>query len=45
MPKHLQLFVQRVPRDDAYINNLDAEIRSFLTEVDAFITKLNGGNA
>ena len=45
MPKHLQLFVQRVPRDDAYINNLDAEIRSFLTEVNAFIIKLNGGNA
>ena len=47
MPKHLQLFVQRVPRDDAYINNLDAEIRSFLTEVDYLVIKLNyrGGNA
>lgn len=44
MPKHLQLYVQRVPRDDAYINNLDAEIRTFLSEVDALVEKLTGGN-
>lgn len=45
MPKELQLYVQRIERDDAYINNLDAEIRTFLSDVDALIAKLTGGKA
>jgi hypothetical protein len=34
MPKELQLFVQRVERDDVFIANLDFEVRQFLAEVD-----------
>lgn len=34
MPKALQLYVQRIPRDDIYIANLDLEVRQFLAEVD-----------
>lgn len=34
MPAHLQLFVQRVQRDDGYIANLDDKVSEFLTEVD-----------
>jgi hypothetical protein len=42
VPKHLQLFVQRIPRDDIYIANLDFEIRAFLADVDAIYNRLNG---
>ena len=41
MPKHLQLYVQEVPRDDAYIANLEKEVRLFLAEVDDLVKKLN----
>ena len=34
MPKELQLYVQRVERDDVFIANLDLEVRQFLAEVD-----------
>lgn len=40
MPAHLQLYVQRIERDEAYIQKLEAGIRAFLDEVDAFINKL-----
>ncbi len=33
MPAGLQLYVQRVPRDDAYIAALEKEVRAFLAEV------------
>ena len=33
MPKGLQLYVQRVERDDIFIANLDFEVRQFLDEV------------
>jgi putative phage-type endonuclease len=41
MSDGLQLFVKRVPRDDAYIQMLEEEVKKFLTELDGKITKLN----
>jgi putative phage-type endonuclease len=41
LPKELQLFVKRVPRDNAYIQMLEEEVKKFLTELDGKITKLN----
>ena len=37
----LQLFVKRVPRDNAYIQMLEEEVKKFLTELDGKIMKLN----
>jgi putative phage-type endonuclease len=34
MPEKLQLHVERVKRDDAYIEKLEAEVRKFLVEVE-----------
>jgi putative phage-type endonuclease len=39
-PQELQLFTQLIPRDDAYIANLEAEVRKFLGEVDALCDRL-----
>jgi len=39
-PSGLQLFVVRVPRDDAYIAELEKEIRVFLAGVDAMVERL-----
>jgi len=39
-PPGLQLFVVRVPRDDAYIKALEAEVRAFLSSVDAMVERL-----
>lgn len=41
LPKHLQLFVVRVDRDDAAIAELEAKVAEFLTEVDKEIERLN----
>jgi predicted phage-related endonuclease len=41
LPTELQLFVKRVPRDDAYIQMLEEEVKKFLTELDGKIMKLN----
>ena len=41
MGEGLQLFVKRVPRDNAYIQMLEEEVRKFLVELDNKITKLN----
>ena len=41
LPTELQLFVKRVPRDDAYIQMLEKEVIQFLTELDDKIKKLN----
>lgn len=35
MPEKLQLFVQRIPRDDEYIANLSKEVAAFMEEVKA----------
>lgn len=40
MPAHLRLFHKIVPRDDKYIETLDAEIRTFERDVQAFMAKL-----
>ena len=44
-PKHLQLFVVRVPRDEAYIANLEREVKGFLREVDQLHDRLLNGGA
>jgi len=41
MPKELQLFIQRVPRNNEYIAMLEKEILSFLKELDEKVSKLN----
>jgi putative phage-type endonuclease len=41
MTDGLQLFVKRVPRDNAYIQMLEEEVKKFLTELDGKIMKLN----
>jgi putative phage-type endonuclease len=41
MSDGLQLFVKRVPRDNAYIQMLEEEVKKFLTELDGKIMKLN----
>jgi len=40
MLERMQLYVQRVQRDDAYIAKLEAEVRKFLLEVDKVIADL-----
>lgn len=40
MPEHLQLYVQRIPRDDEYIEALEKNVRSFLAEVDERLAEL-----
>jgi putative phage-type endonuclease len=40
LPETMRLFVQRVPRDDAMIAEIEAEIVSFLAEVDATVEAL-----
>ena len=42
MPEHLQLYVQRIPRDQAFIDAMEAEIVVFLREVNATVAKLKG---
>lgn len=41
LPERLQLFVQRVQRDDKMIDELETEIIMFLKEVDEKVVKLN----
>lgn len=41
LPDAMQLFVQRVPRDDAMIAELEAEVTAFLAEIDAKVDALN----
>ena len=40
LPDDMQLFVTRVERDDAYIAELEAEIKTFLGEVETTVQKL-----
>lgn len=40
LPKNLQLYIQRIYRDDEYIETLEAEVVKFLFEVDELETKL-----
>lgn len=41
LPPHLQMFVKRVPRDDAAIAALESEVIAFLAEVEGTLNKLN----
>jgi len=41
LPKHLQLFIKRVDRDDAAIAELETKVAEFLTEVQSKIDHLN----
>ena len=41
MPEHLALYVYRVQRDEPFILQLEAEVRVFLSEVDALFKKLS----
>jgi putative phage-type endonuclease len=40
LPEDMQLFVKRVERDDAYIAELETEIKQFLSEVETTVQKL-----
>lgn len=40
LPEDMQLFIKRVNRDDAYIAEVEAEVKTFLAEVDATVQKL-----
>lgn len=40
LPEHLQMFVQRVERDDDYIKMLESEVTLFLSEMEEKLTKL-----
>lgn len=40
MPEEMRLFVQRLPRDDARIAELEAEVTTFLAEIDATVAEL-----
>jgi putative phage-type endonuclease len=41
MPKHLQLFVTRIERDEDYIAHIEDEIQTFLEEVESKVNLLN----
>ena len=40
LPVDLMLFIKRVPRDDAFIAEMEAEITAFLSELDETVEKL-----
>lgn len=40
MPERMQLHVQTIPRSQAFIDNIEAQVRSFLAEADAAIATL-----
>ena len=40
MPERMQLYVQRIERDNAYIERLEKEVRKFLAEVGRVIAEL-----
>ena len=41
MPAKAQLFVKRVMRDEAFIKEIETEIKKFLAEVTAKVEQLN----
>lgn len=40
LPENMRLFVKRLPRDDARIAELEAEVKAFLFEIDATVSSL-----
>lgn len=45
VPPHLRLFMQRIPRNAAVIEDLEREVRAFLVELDAKIKALDAYDA
>lgn len=45
VPEHLHGFLVRVPRDQKYIDNMLVELKKFLAETDAMVTKLKAYRA
>jgi putative phage-type endonuclease len=45
LPEHLQMFVKRVPRNQALITQYEQEVNAFLREVEDFINRLNARKA
>jgi len=41
MPEHMQLYIDRVERDQKMIDNLEAEVAKFLSEIENKIERLN----
>lgn len=41
LPENLRFFLTRIDRDDALISDMEAEVRAFLSELDAKIADLN----
>lgn len=41
LPEEMQLFVQRLPRDDAHIKELETMVREFLREIEDDVEELN----
>lgn len=40
LPENMRLFVKRLPRDDARIAEMEAEVTAFLAEIDAAVAEL-----
>jgi len=41
-PENLQLYIQRVERDELYIDQINSEVKLFLSEVNEIVNKLKG---
>jgi len=39
-PEAMRMFIERIPRDDAHIAELEAEVREFLAELDQKLAAL-----
>lgn len=44
LPQSTQLFIKRCPRDEAFIAEMEQEVRDFLTEVEFLVNKFIGGS-
>lgn len=45
LPEPMRLFVQRVPRDDEHIAEIEREVTAFLAEIDETVARLNSAYA
>ncbi len=45
LPDSMRLFVQRVPRDDEHIAEIEREVTAFLAEIDETVARLNSAYA
>lgn len=44
LPENMRIYIQRIDRDDAYIDNLEVEIMKFLADISELEAKLTGGD-